>query len=542
VQADRVKYHEYMKRAVESQKNLLVKQAEIVEIRFDASSRVEAVVTALGAVYPCKAAVICSGTYLKARIFVGEHSFESGPDGMHAASGLSASLERAGIALRRFKTGTPARVQRESIDFSKLEPQHGDDEITPFSFETTAETTGLPRNILPCHIAYTNERTHEVIRRNLHRSPLYGGRIEGIGARYCPSIEDKVVRFGGKPRHQLFVEPMGLNTSEMYLQGMSSSLPEEVQVEMYRTVEGLENAELMRNAYAIEYDCTDPTALAPTLEFLRYPGLYGAGQFNGTSGYEEAAAQGFVAGVNAARRVLGGQELVLPRSGSYIGTLIDDLVTKGCLDPYRMMTSRSEYRLLLRQDNADERLTPTGRSLGLISDRRWERFLQKQEAVKRERGRIATVTLPPSPGLNAYLRESGTAEITTGTRFTELLKRPQLDYRGLLPFDAAGEALSREVAEQVELSVKYEGYIKKQLAQVEEMHRLEDRLLPEGLDYQAIRGIRLEAREKLSKIRPRSLGQASRISGVSPADISVLLITIEGLARTPAADDPVNGE
>ena len=522
-QADRVRYQQYMKGIVEKTGNLILKQAEIVEVKLDEHKRVCGVVTALGAFYECRAAIVCTGTYLNGRVFVGDVSYQSGPDGMHAACAVAKSLVDAGVVLRRFKTGTPARVLRESIDFSKLEVQYGDEPVTPFSFETTE----LPQNLLPCHIAYTNERTHEVIRRNLHRSPLYSGNIEGVGPRYCPSIEDKVVRFADKNRHQVFVEPMGLSTNEMYLQGLSSSLPEDVQIAMYRTIEGFERVELMRNAYAIEYDCIQPLELAPTLHFKKINGLFGAGQFNGTSGYEEAAAQGFVAGVNAARLVKGEAEFVLQRAGSYIGTLIDDLVTKGCQDPYRMMTSRSEYRLLLRQDNADLRLTPIGRELGLISDARWQRFCEKREAIEREQRRITKISLAPTTELNEVLTQRGTAPIATGMRFSELLRRPQLDYKCLAAFDETSPNLPADVAEQVEITIKYEGYIKKQQMRVQQAERMEALELPGDLPYHEIGGIRLEAREKLTLIKPRSVGQAARISGVSPADISVLLIYLE---------------
>ncbi len=521
-QIDRAEYHLLMKQTVERQPNLDVKQAEITEIRTNEKGAVNEVVTAMGAVFEVKAAILCTGTYLKGKVFVGEFSQESGPDGMHPANALSASLEKLGIPLRRFKTGTPARVQKSSIDFSVLEEQPGDEPITPFSFETDTPL----QNKVVCHIAYTNAKTHEVIRQNLHRSPLYGGVIEGVGPRYCPSIEDKVVRFSEKPRHQIFVEPMGLSTDEMYLQGMSSSLPEEVQLAFYRTVKGFENLKMMRTAYAIEYDCIDPLDLKSSLEFRSVEGLYGAGQFNGTSGYEEAAAQGLVAGINAARKLEGKDPIVLQRSGSYIGTLIDDLVTKGCQDPYRMMTSRSEYRLILRQDNADERLTPLGYEIGLISEERYQRFLNKMEQKKAEQKRWEQVVLPPSDQLNEVLVSRGTAPLETGARLADLLRRPQLDYSDLAAFDPSAPKLSAEVREVTQTELKYEGYIKKQLAQVEQMHRLETVRL-ENMDYKAIRGLRLEAAEKLCRVEPENLGQASRISGVSPADISVLMIYLE---------------
>ena len=527
VQADIQRYRQYMRNILDSRANLTVKQAEIADIRRDSSGSACAVVTSLGAVHECGAIVICTGTFLGGKIFVGDFSRESGPDGMNACTMLGETLRGMGITLRRFKTGTPARVHRDSINYSELEIQHGDEIVTPFSFETKE----LPRNLLPCHIAYTNEETHRIIRENLHRSPMYSGGITGVGARYCPSIEDKIVRFADKSRHQVFVEPTGINTDEMYLQGLSTSLPEDVQQALYSSIKGFEDIRIMRSAYAIEYECIQPTQLMPTLEFKRVPGLFGAGQFNGTSGYEEAAVQGFLAGVNAAHRVLGKAAFTLPRSGSYIGTLIDDLVTKGCMDPYRMMTSRSEFRLLLRQDNADERLTPTGRKLGLISDERWEMFCAKHESVKREIKRIAAVVCPPSQGLNSYLESRGTSRIESGAKLIELLRRPQLDYTGLLAFDNDAPKLSPDIAEQVEISVKYEGYIKKQQAQAENIRRLENQEIPIDIDYAAIKGIRLEAREKLALIRPRSIGQASRISGISPADIAVLVICLEQIRR-----------
>lgn len=524
VQSDRDEYHKEMKHRLELQDGLDIIQAEICDIRTDENGALKELVTKLGAVYEVKTAIICSGTFLHGRIYVGDVSYESGPDGLHAAIGLSEALERLGIHLRRFKTGTPARVRRDSIDYSKLEVQAGDEPIIPFSFETPRE--GL-KNQVVCHIAYTNEKTHQIIRDNIHRSPLYGGMIEGVGPRYCPSIEDKVMRFSEKPRHQSFVEPVGLHTEEMYLQGLSSSLPEDVQVQIYRSIVGFENVKIMRNAYAIEYDCIDPLDLKASLEFLKVEGLYGAGQFNGTSGYEEAAAQGLIAGINAARKVQGKEPVILDRASSYIGTLIDDLVTKGCSDPYRMMTSRSEYRLLLRQDNADQRLTPIGHEIGLISEERWQHYLHKQELIEQERKRIEKLTFGPSKELNEMLESRGTAPMETGAHASDLIRRPQVSYKDLEPFDTERPHLPDEVTEQVEIQIKYEGYIQKQLIQVEQMRRLETRKIPEDINYEEVRGLRLEAIEKLQRIRPHSIGQASRISGVSPADISVLLIYME---------------
>ena len=524
VQSDRDEYHKEMKHRLELQDGLDIIQAEVCDIRTDENGAVKELVTKLGAVYEVKTAIICSGTFLHGRIYVGDVSYESGPDGLHAAIGLSEALERLGIHLRRFKTGTPARVRRDSIDYSKLKVQAGDEPIIPFSFETPRE--GL-KNQVVCHIAYTNEKTHQIIRDNIHRSPLYGGMIEGVGPRYCPSIEDKVMRFSEKPRHQSFVEPVGLHTEEMYLQGLSSSLPEDVQVQIYRSIVGFENVKIMRNAYAIEYDCIDPLDLKASLEFLKVEGLYGAGQFNGTSGYEEAAAQGLIAGINAARKVQGKEPLILDRASSYIGTLIDDLVTKGCSDPYRMMTSRSEYRLLLRQDNADQRLTPIGHEIGLIGEERWQHYLHKQELIEQERKRIEKLTFGPSKELNEMLESRGTAPMETGAHASDLIRRPQVSYKDLEPFDTERPHLPDEVTEQVEIQIKYEGYIQKQLIQVEQMRRLETRKIPEDINYEEVRGLRLEAIEKLQRIRPHSIGQASRISGVSPADISVLLIYME---------------
>ena len=529
VQSDRERYHVEMKQRLEKQKNLDIIQAEIVDLQTE-EGKITGIVTALGAVYHVKAAIICSGTFLNGKIYVGDRCIESGPDGLHAAHGLSEALVKLGLPLRRFKTGTPARVRRDSINYEVLEVQEGDMPIVPFSFETPRE--GLENQVV-CHIAYTNEKTHEIIRANLHRSPLYGGIIDGVGPRYCPSIEDKVVRFAEKPRHQTFVEPCGMETEEMYLQGLSSSLPEDVQLALYRSIVGFENIKIMRNAYAIEYDCVDPLELQATLEFKKVGGLYGAGQFNGTSGYEEAAAQGLMAGINAARKIQGKSAFTLDRASSYIGTLIDDLITKGCMDPYRMMTSRSEYRLLLRQDNADQRLTPLGYELGLISEERWKAYLQKQELIQQEIERVQKLTFGPMPELSAMLESKGTAPLTTGVHCADLIRRPQVGYEDLAPFDPERPELPWDVKEQVEIQLKYEGYISKQIAQVEQMRRLENKELPENLDYNTVRGLRLEAIEKLNRIQPANIGQASRISGVSPADVSVLLIYLEQLEGYP---------
>ena len=526
-QIDRSQYARVMKHKLELCPNLEMKQAEVVDLQRAAEGWV--LTTRLGAQYACRAVVLATGTFLGGRIFVGDVSYAGGPDGMFPATELAGALKKLGIALRRFKTGTPARVLRSSIDFSELEVQNGDEPVTPFSFDT--ET--MPENRAVCHVSWTNERTKAVILENIHRSPLYGGMIEGVGPRYCPSIEDKIVRFSEKPRHQLFIEPCGADTEEMYLQGMSSSLPEDVQVAFYRTIKGLEHVQIMRCAYAIEYDCCDPLQLTSTLEFRELPGLYGAGQFNGSSGYEEAAAQGFVAGANAALKLLGRAPLVLDRASSYIGTLIDDLITKGVTDPYRMMTSRSEYRLVLRQDNADERLTPIGRELGLISDARWEKFRKKQAQKAEEMKRAQKTVLPPSQALNDILVSRETSPVSTGVRLSELLRRPQISYADLRPVDPARPDYPREIFESVETALKYEGYIRRQLQDIEEMRRLEKRLLPPDVDYDGIAGLRLEAREKLNRVRPENIGQAGRISGVSPADISVLLIWLS--ARDEAA-------
>lgn len=517
-QIDRRKYSDTMKHKLELQKNLELRQAEITDIQ--KSDFGYTLTTRMLAVYECKAVIIATGTYLGGRIFVGEVSYESGPDGIFPATELGKSLKNLGLPLRRFKTGTPARVLKSSIDFSELEVQKGDEPPQPFSYETE----NLGENKVDCHISWTNENTKQVILENIHRSPLYAGRIEGVGPRYCPSFEDKIMRFKDKPRHQLFIEPCGLSTEEMYLQGMSSSLPEEVQLKFYHTIKGLEHCVIMRPAYAIEYDCVDPLAMNATLEFKDFPNLYGAGQFNGSSGYEEAAAQGLVAGINAALKVLGREQVIFTRDNSYIGTLVDDLVTKGANEPYRMMTSRSEYRLVLRQDNADERLTPLGYEIGLISEERYNKFLKKQEQKKAEIKRLKSTVISPTEKVNKILVSRETSEITTGVRLIDLLKRPQLGYEELKAVDTDRPKLDPNIFEQVEIEIKYEGYIQKQLKQVEQMRKLETKLLPKDFDYREIKGLRLEAQEKLNKIKPLNIGQASRISGVSPADISVLLI------------------
>ena len=517
-QIDRRAYSEYMKHAVELQEGLDVKQCEIVKI--EKADDGWHLISNLGAEFICKAVILATGTFLGGRIFVGEVNYSSGPDGNFPANELSESLKELGVPLRRFKTGTPARVARDSIDFSCLEVQAGDERVVPFSYST--ETP--PENKVVCHIGYTNDDTKEVILKNIHRSPLYSGVIEGVGPRYCPSLEDKIVRFADKKRHQFFIEPCGENTEEMYLQGMSSSLPEEVQIEFYKTIPCLKNVKIIRNAYAIEYDCIDPSAMKTTLEMKEFEGLYGAGQFNGSSGYEEAAAQGLIAGINAALKVQGKDQLVLSRSSSYIGTLIDDLVTKGCQDPYRMMTSRSEYRLLLRQDNADERLMPTGYKIGLINQETYDKFRLRTKQKEEEIERLNATFIGPNEKLNAIMEELGTAPMTTGMRLADLVKRPQLSYDILAEFDKDRPTLSKDVTEKVETEIKYEGYITRQQAQVNEMLRLENKLIPQDIDYSKVYGLRLEAIEKLNKIRPANIGQASRISGVSPADVSVLLI------------------
>lgn len=520
VQADRVRYHNYMKQVCEKTENLYIKQAEVAEILVE-NGAVCGVVTTLGAKYAVKAAIVATGTYLNGRIHVGTVSYESGPDSALPSRALGKSLQALGLPLRRFKTGTPCRVHSRSIDFDRMEPQDGDAEIVPFSFATPRE--GL-HNTVRCYITYTNAETHRIIRENLNRSPLFTGQISGIGPRYCPSIETKIVRFAEKERHQLFVEPMGMQTEEYYLQGMSSSLPEDVQLAFLRTIRGLEHVEIMRPAYAIEYDCVDPTALRPTLETKQIHGLYGAGQFNGSSGYEEAAAQGIVAGINAALQAQNKPPMILDRASSYIGTLVNDLVTKGCEDPYRMMTSRSEYRLVLRQDNADFRLMPIGYKVGLLPEARYQEMLKKYELVETEKQRLLKTNVAPSDAFNKFLTEHETAPLSTGCKLADLIRRPQLNYALLKPFDEERPDYPLEIGEQVEIQLKYEGYIEKQMAQIARMRKLEEKSLPETVDYTQIRGLRLEAAEKLNAHRPANIGQASRISGVSPADISVLLV------------------
>ena len=524
-QIDRREYSAGMKHTLELCENLDIRQGEIVDLyKYGEKWYVK---TRLEAVFSAKCVILATGTFLGGRVYIGDVSYSSGPDGMFPANDLSKALYKLGIPLRRFKTGTPSRVNRRSIDFSELEVQQGDERTVPFSFETNKN----PENKVVCHITYTNEQTKKIILDNLHRSPMYSGKIEGKGPRYCPSFEDKIVRFADKQRHQLFIEPCGENTEEMYLQGLSSSLPEDVQLDFIHTIKGLEHAQVMRPAYAIEYDCVDPTALKASLEFQDIDGLFGAGQFNGSSGYEEAAAQGLVAGINAARKVLGKEPVVLDRGGSYIGTLIDDLVTKGCTDPYRMMTSRSEYRLVLRQDNADLRLTPLGYEIGLINEERYAGFVEKTRLIDEEMQRVASLSIPLSDELQKMLVQRGTAELKTGCKMIELLRRPQISYDDLAPFDINRPDLPYEIFEQVEISIKYEGYIKKQEAQIKEMRRLEAKKIPDDIDYASLKGLRLEAVEKLSKIRPQNLGQAGRISGVNPADVTALNIILESMGN-----------
>ncbi len=522
-QIDRREYQSEMKHRMELCDNLHIRQGEIVKVCLDNDGKVESVETRAGTRYMCKAAIVSTGTYLKSRIIIGEFSQESGPDGVFPATELSQNLCDIGVELVRFKTGTPPRVNRRSIDFSQLEEQVGDEEITPFSFETKDRL----ENTVSCYVTYTNERTHKVILDNIHRSPLYGGDIKGIGPRYCPSIEDKIVRFKDKERHQLFIEPMGTNTEEMYIQGFSSSLPEDVQIEMLHTLPGLENAQVTRNAYAIEYDCCNPLQLKNTLEFKNIPGLFGAGQFNGTSGYEEAAAQGLIAGINAARKIQGKPDFTLDRSDAYIGTLIDDLVTKGTNEPYRMMTSRSEYRLILRQDNADLRLTEKGYEIGLISKARYRAFLEKKSMIEQEVERLSGIVFPPSAQVNEYLKSVGSTPVSTGVRASDMLKRPEVTYDGMAPLDKDRPDLPVDVKEQVEITLKYEGYINRQIAQANQFKRMENKKIPDNIDYSQIGGLRIEARQKLEKLRPASIGQASRISGVSPADVAVLVVYLK---------------
>lgn len=523
VQSDRVKYHTFMKSVLEHTENLDIKQAEVTEVCAE-DGKITGIKTRLGAFYPAGCVIITTGTYLGGKIHIGELNYQSGPDNVSAALQLTDSLRKLGLSMRRFKTGTPARVHKRSIDFSVMEEQEGDEYITPFCFDNTFKL----ENKVKCYVTYTNAETHKIILDNLDRSPLYAGRIQGVGPRYCPSIEDKIVRFSDKPRHQLFVEPMGLDTDEYYLQGMSSSLPEDVQIKFLRTIKGLEHVEIMRPAYAIEYDCCDPLELYPTLEFKKISGLFGAGQFNCTSGYEEAAAQGVIAGMNAAMKIKGREQYIPDRTTSFIGTLIDDLVTKGCVEPYRMMTSRSEYRLLLRQDNANERLIPVGHKFGLISDERYQKFIDRKETLEKETERIKKATVYPSEELNSMLESKGTSPITQGVKFIELLKRPQIDYRDLAKFDENAPELEHDIIDKLEINIKYEGYIKTQTEKIEQMKRLEEKKLPTDIDYKTISGLRLEAQEKLNKYKPLNIGQAGRISGVNPADVSVLLIWLSG--------------
>ena len=531
VQSDRRRYQEYMKHVLETEPNLHLRQAEITEIGFE-NNKVCSVTTHIGATFNVKAAIIASGTFLKGRVIIGDVNYESGPDGLFPARGLSDCLKKQGVKLMRFKTGTPARVLASSLNYDLMEKQDGDSDIHPFSFDTD----DVGENKAYCYMTYTNTQTHKVIMDNIHRSPLYSGVIEGVGPRYCPSIEDKVMRFKDKERHQIFVEPMGADTEEMYVQGMSSSLPEDVQIEMLRTIKGLENVIMTRTAYAIEYDCVEPTQLEPTLEFKEISGLYGAGQFNGSSGYEEAAAQGIVAGINAALKIKGEEKMILPRSSSYIGTLIDDLVTKGTREPYRMMTSRSEYRLLLRQDNADVRMMPVGHRVGLVSDERYQKMLDKKKRIEDEILRLSEKIASPKK-VNELLVKNGSTEIKTGVKFIELIRRPEITYSALAEVDDNRPCLSKYEAEEVEIQIKYEGYIKRQLSQVSQFAKMENKKLPENIDYNSIKGLRIEARQKLDAIRPVSLGQASRITGVSPADIGVLIIYLEQLRNQRKQDE-----
>ena len=523
VQSDRRKYQEVMKHVLEQQKNLDIKQAEVTEIQFDENRCVKSITTHLGANYKVKTAIIATGTFLKGKVIIGDYCYDSGPDGIFPSNELSKSLLSAGIPLLRFKTGTPARINRNSVDFSKMEVQEGDDEITPFSFET--EDVG--ENKVLCHLTYTNPTTHKIILDNIGRSPIYTGVIEGVGPRYCPSIETKIVRFKDKERHQLFIEPMGLNTEEMYVQGFSTSMPEDVQIKMLLSVKGLENAKMMRTAYAIEYDCCDSTMLKSTLEFKDYSGLFGAGQFNGSSGYEEAAAQGLIAGINAVRKIENKADFILDRSDSYIGTLIDDLTTKGTNEPYRMMTSRSEYRLLLRQDNADLRLTEKGYEIGLISEERYKKFVEKRSSIENEIQRVENTNIGPTEAVLELLKKHGSTPIKSGIKLGELVRRPELSYDILKPIDKNRPELDKYVCQEVNIQIKYDGYIRKQIEQVEKFKKLENRLIPSDIDYNLIKGLRLEAIEKLEKIRPKSVGQASRITGVSPSDMNVLLIYLQ---------------